>query len=222
MATLDHFEHPDSFEDVDDLLQMVIPDQRHDLDTLIGFLDARLANQNWTPAELAHHINQTPAWVISLLRGEIPAEQLTDDHVVRVAQAIDYEPNVLRIMLNREIVPTVPPTLPAVDMPQAEVDESLEGYRVEIERLMNAITDYLIERVEERYDNPVSPENHKSKQHDFVISQIETIFAQHRSDIHSVEILIDELKATVDSDDPLHEGLHRLDIRRIIHHIRGQ
>ncbi len=222
MAKINDFDRDDSFDDVEDLLGMIMPgDKGRPIETFIGFLDARLANQNWTTGDLARRIDQTTGWVIRLLDGQIPAEQLTDEQVVRIANAIEYEPNVLRIMLHRDIVPTVPPN--RSDEPEAStpVDEALEDFHIEIDRLIEAIKGHLQARVDERYDDFIRNDGHISQQNDIAIKRVEIFIAKHRKDIHIIELLVDELKATLVEDDSRY-AVHHRDIRRIIHTIQSR
>ncbi|MDX2141464.1 MAG: hypothetical protein SF123_25485 [Chloroflexota bacterium] len=53
------------------------------------------------PAALADKTGMEVADVEKLLKGETPAEALHDDLLVKLASAIHYQPEVLRIMLGR-------------------------------------------------------------------------------------------------------------------------
>lgn len=71
------------------------------------FITANLNRQRRSPNDLAQKLS-VPVTVIDLLqRGELPEWMLSDRFVVRLAHAISYEPNILRIMMGREIVPTM-------------------------------------------------------------------------------------------------------------------
>lgn len=225
------------FEDVDALLEEIFPtlpapQSRRPaaaVDMLGNFVEARMINQNWSLADLAQRLEASPTFVQALISGSLPDESLTDDLVVRLAHALEYEPNILRILLGRDFVPTQAGDSEQPNnshQPETEVDfeayepiyDSLEQ---EIEQRMHEITDFLLETIEERYTIEIREDTRKARQHDFVIKQIEMILAKHRKDVRMVEILLDELKAA-DSPDRSVPGkeLHRLDIRRIIHYIR--
>lgn len=209
MAKIDKFDNFDMFEDVDDLLAMVIPEDTADearaYALFLRFLDARMANLGWTVDNLARELDAKVEWVIALLDGRIPPSRLTDEMLARIAQAIDYEPNLLRVMLNREFTPTVDS--------QAEEQES---YSEEIEWLLDKIAEYLHERVDRRYADRHQADRRKTRHHDFVIKQIEMIVERHRTDIKMVEILIDEPKAAARAEDDLGR-----DIQRLIQHIKA-
>jgi transcriptional regulator with XRE-family HTH domain len=209
MAKIDKFDSFDSFEDVDDLLAMVIPDDTADTARayalFINFLDARLANIGWTVNDLARKLDVKVEWVIALLNGTIPPSRLSDDMLARIAQAIDYEPNLLRVMLNRDFTP-------AVDSAAAESD----SYSDEIEWLLDKIAEYLLERVDQRYAERHRADRRKTRHHDYVIKQIEMIVERHRTDIKMVEILIDEPKVVAKAEDDLGR-----DIQRLIQHIKA-
>lgn len=218
MAQVDAFNH--SFDDVDDLLALIRPEPDHKLDALIGFLDARMANLGWSLDDLAARMSVDPSWLAALLAGRIPAGQIDDEMLERIACAIDYEANLLRILLGRKVEPTIEDDSAAGDDDTDDIEARLEEYWREIETVLDDITDYLLNRVEEHYTSAVNEEGRTHRQQDFVIKQIEMIIAKHREDIQTVEILVEELKHTVEGDGLLDAGVHRLDIRRIIHHIR--
>ena len=206
MAKIDNF---DMFEDVDNLLAMVIPDDAADearaYALFLNFLDARMANLGWTADDLARELDVKVEWVIALLNGKIPPPRLNDEMLARIAQAIDYEPNLLRVMLNREFTP-------AVDSQTAEQ----ESYSEEIEWLLDKIAEYLLERVDRRYAERHQADRRKTRHHDFVIKQIEMIVERHRTDIKMVEILIDDPKVVTKTEDDLGR-----DIQRLIQHIKA-
>jgi transcriptional regulator with XRE-family HTH domain len=215
MAQINGFDPVDSFDDVDELLALIIPDQPDDPDqalaTFAGFLEARLANKGWTPDDLAQALEVRLEWVIALLNGQIPASRISDSLLTRIAHALNYEPNFLRIMLNRDFTPNAAAARPVdVTIP------FFDSYQTEVEHLLAEITEYLLDRVEERYAETAR----SRQQHELVIKQIELIIARHRDDIRLVESLIDELRAMPGDETEKDSGPHALDIRRIIHHIR--
>ncbi len=213
MEKVNGFDAADSFEDVDALLALVAPDEGSDdqmEELFVSFLDARLANKEWSAADLARHLNVRPAWVVALLNQQIPHTALSDDLLTRIAQALDYEPNLLRLLLNRPYTPTLADTPP---VPPA-ADATLEGYRMEMERLLGEI-EFVLDELANLYTSQTRAEERRARQMDY-IAQIELIITRHRTDIKIVEILMNKLKATLDGDD----DVRRPDIWRIIHHIR--
>lgn len=215
MAKVNRFDAADSLEDVDALLALVAPDDVSDanqtLELFVDFLDARLANKGWSPADLAQHIHVHPAWVVALLKQQIPPASIPDDLLVRIAHALDYEPNILCILLNRPFTPTRTDE-PIIDQPASEA--TLEDYRREMERLLGEI-EAVLEQLEVLYTQQTRIDERRARQRDY-IDQIELIITRHRTDIKIVEILMNKLKATLDGDD----DVRRPDIWRIIHHIR--
>lgn len=209
MAKIDKFDNFDSFEDVDDLLAMVIPDDTADparaYALFISFLDARLANLGWTAEKLAEKLGVKLEWVVALLNGMIPPSRLTDDLLERLAKAIDYEPNLLRVMLNRDFTPTVEAAAPET-----------AAFSEEIEWLLDKIAEHLLERVDQRYRERHQADRRKTRHHDFVIKQIEMIVERHRTDIKMVEVLIDDPKVLAKAEDDLGR-----DIQRLIQHIKA-
>jgi hypothetical protein len=129
--------------------------------------------------------------------------------LVRIAQAIHYEPNLLRVMLNRDFTPSVD----AADSHAVDTDETSE----EIEWLLDKIAEYLLDRVDRRFTERYQADRRKTRHHDYVIKQIEMIVERHRTDIKMVEILIDDPKAVARPE----EDLGRMDILRLIQHIKA-
>jgi plasmid maintenance system antidote protein VapI len=212
MAKIDKFDNFDMFEDVDNLLAMVIPDDAADearaYALFLSFLDARMANLDWAADHLASKLDVKVEWVIALLNGKIPPSRLNDEMLARIAQAIDYEPNLLRVMLNREFTP-------ALDSADSQAAEQ-ESYSGEIEWLLDKVAEYLLERVDRRYAERHQADRRKTRHHDFVIKQIEMIVERHRTDIKMVEILIDDPKVVTKTEDDLGR-----DIQRLIQHIKA-
>jgi hypothetical protein len=68
------------------------------LGLFVGVVSARMG---LTPAALAEKTDMDVANVEKLLKGETPAEALHDELLVKLAVAIHYQPEVLRIMLGR-------------------------------------------------------------------------------------------------------------------------
>lgn len=224
--------HDDQFgqdpdNDIDVLLEQFFPGpvelqpSNAAVETLGGFIEARLVNSGWTVEELAQKLGCEAGFIQALINGTLPEASISDDFLKRVAAAIDYQPNVLRILLGRDFVPTL------VDQPAEEeaappppADNRMDALQREIEQRLDEIMDLLLETVDERYKPEVRADVRRAKQHDFVIKQIEMILARHRTDVRLVEILIDELQATEDREAAPDKEFHRLDIRRIIHYIR--
>jgi hypothetical protein len=215
------FHYNDNLGDVDDLLALLLPDPNTLPETavkqqranLLGdFLDARLANLGWSADDLAQKMGCESEYVQDILSGALPESELSDALIGEVAQAVNYEPNVLRIMLGREITPYQPQAASAESGDKASNDED---YDEKIERLLDELTKVLFQGVEELFST--GSKGGRFKQRDLLLRQIEMIISNHRADVKLVQILIEELKTAEVSDggDP-----HRLDIRRIIRYIQ--
>ncbi len=72
------------------------------------FLDACLANMGRSRADLARELHIERELVDAILDGLLPESEIDDGLLVQMAALINYEPNVLRLMLGRAINPTLP------------------------------------------------------------------------------------------------------------------
>ncbi|MBZ0286730.1 MAG: hypothetical protein K8I30_03880 [Anaerolineae bacterium] len=180
-----------------------------------GFLDACLSNLGWTPDELARRAAVETVLIEGLLNGSLPDTVVNDALLVKIAQTVGYQPNVLRILLGREFVPTAEPEEP---QPAAEVEDDeefdLSSYLEEYDRLHDQMVEQLLDMLDERHT--ARRRNRKSQQHEFIVQHIETLIARYRADVRFVEVLAEQIRA------PHRDGEHpqRLDIYRIIHYIR--
>lgn len=68
-----------------------------------NFLAVRLEQQRHDVQDLAEALNVTTTVIELLLAGEIPNWMLSDETLIRLANATGGEANLLRIMLRREI-----------------------------------------------------------------------------------------------------------------------
>lgn len=74
---------------------------------LLGhFLTAGLKRQGLTADGFAKLLGVKPVVADFILNGDLPEWMLSDEFLMRAARVTGYEPNILRIMLDRKIVPT--------------------------------------------------------------------------------------------------------------------
>ncbi len=218
---------------VDDLLALILPAEPPTpnsptaFNLLANFLGARLANQGWLPADVAQRMQVKPELVHALLNGSLPEAQLTDDLLMRLATAIEYEPNPLRMMLGRKFDRTEDNTTPAEPIAeQADADFEIdpevvfEVLQEEIEEHLDQLTN-LLEHLQQGYHENAHQNSHRARQQEFFIKQVEMVMSltRHQFDVRIIEILAENLKA-VDADGSFSSGQrHHPDIRRIIHYI---
>jgi hypothetical protein len=69
-----------------------------------AFVDAALHNANRTRAELAHTLQMDLELIDAILDGTLPDDEVDDRMLENIAEAIDYDTNLLRIMMGRAIV----------------------------------------------------------------------------------------------------------------------
>jgi transcriptional regulator with XRE-family HTH domain len=87
---------------------------RHQLSTeptrnaqLLGhFLTAGLKRQGLTADDFAKLLGVRSSVAEFILNGDLPEWMLSDEFLIRAARVTGYEPNILRIMLDRKITPT--------------------------------------------------------------------------------------------------------------------
>jgi len=72
-----------------------------------AFLEASLNNLKMSREQFAHELDIEPILADGLLNGFLPASEIDDDFLVDIATVIGHEPNTLRIILGRVIVPTL-------------------------------------------------------------------------------------------------------------------
>lgn len=217
---------------VDDLLALILPAEPPTpnsptaINLLANFLTARLANQDWSPAEVAQRLKVEPEFVQGLLNGSLPEAKLTDDLLVRLAAAIEYEPNMLRILLGREFERTVRDTVPDEPVAQKVDADFEEDPEVVFEVFQEAIEEHLdhltvlLEQLQQRYHENAHQNTHRLRQQEYFIKQVVMSLTRHDFDVRIIEILVENLKA-VDADGSFSSGNHRphRDIKRIIHYI---
>ena len=74
---------------------------------LLGlFLQVNLTLHGKTPNELGAALELESELVDAILEGLLPASQLDDDLLIDLAQFIGYAPNILRIILKQNIIPS--------------------------------------------------------------------------------------------------------------------
>jgi hypothetical protein len=68
-----------------------------------SFLNAALANSGRTRADLSSLLDMDPLLVDGILDGLLPDSELHDATLTELAQALDFEPNLLRSIMGRPI-----------------------------------------------------------------------------------------------------------------------
>jgi hypothetical protein len=102
----------DSFEALRNLVMAEVARQRpargskrHE--RMLGrFLETCLRHKGHTLDEFARLLEVKPQVARLLLKGDLPEWMLSDDLLLRLGRIVEYEPNLLRIMLGRKIIPT--------------------------------------------------------------------------------------------------------------------
>ncbi|MEO8611662.1 MAG: hypothetical protein ABI690_27430 [Chloroflexota bacterium] len=70
------------------------------------FIEANLANLKMTPQQFAKELDIESILADAVITGFLPASEIDDDFLVDIATVLGHEPNTLRILLRRVIVPT--------------------------------------------------------------------------------------------------------------------
>jgi hypothetical protein len=70
------------------------------------FIEASLVSSKMSAQQFAKEMDIEPILAEALLTGFLPASEIDDDFLVDIATVIGHEPNTLRILLKRAIVPT--------------------------------------------------------------------------------------------------------------------
>ena len=86
--------------------QHLSPETTRNAQLLGHFLAAGLKRQEMISEDFARVLGIKPAVAESILNGDLPEWMLSDEFLVRAARVTGYEPNILRIMLDRKIIPT--------------------------------------------------------------------------------------------------------------------
>lgn len=74
---------------------------------LLGaFLQACLTNLERSAADFARALDIDQELADAILEGYFPASEIDDEFLAEIAQAVEHEPNILRVMLGRAITPT--------------------------------------------------------------------------------------------------------------------
>ena len=74
---------------------------------LLGtFLDACLTNLGRTRADFARALDIEPELADAVLDGLLPISEIDDGFLAEIAGAVGYEPNVLRALVGRAVVPS--------------------------------------------------------------------------------------------------------------------
>lgn len=80
---------------------------KHNPAKMLGmFIEANLVNLKMSTQQFAKELDIEPILADALITGFLPASEIDDDFLVDIAAVIGHEPNTLRILLRRVIVPT--------------------------------------------------------------------------------------------------------------------
>ncbi|HLU08675.1 MAG TPA: hypothetical protein VK003_03355 [Oceanobacillus sp.] len=83
---------------------------------LLGtFLQACLGNLGYSRDDFAQKLDVEPEFADALLEGLLPASEINDSLLEDIASAIDYEPNLLKILLGRTVSTSVSPSANAAN-----------------------------------------------------------------------------------------------------------
>jgi hypothetical protein len=165
---------------------------------LAAYIKGVLLNRQWTLEEFANRLgHQTTLFARALISGQMSEEVIDDDMIENLGRVIERNPNVIRVILGRK--PQEGSQLDAL------INEQTEQSQEMIATLLAVLPN--------RYDSEVDDNNHKSKQYDFVIRQIERFIARQKRELEAAKRLVKQLQ----QDDP--DESIKLDLRRIIHRI---
>lgn len=165
---------------------------------LAAYLQGVLVNRQWTLDDLARKLgHQTTLRVRALLSGQMPSEAIDEDLIEDLARAIERSPNVIRVILGRN------PHL------STKLDTLLEEQTGQSEAMVEA----LLRLLPGRYSEQIDGDNHRSKQYDFVIRQLEKFIARQKRELDEARRLVMELQ----QDNP--DESIKIDLRRIINRI---
>lgn len=102
----------DSFEKLREIVMAEIQRQKmradHPIDhaRLLGrFLEACLTNLERTRADFAQALKIEEELADGILDGLLPVSEIDDEFLAEIAREVDYEPNLLRVMVGRSIKP---------------------------------------------------------------------------------------------------------------------
>jgi plasmid maintenance system antidote protein VapI len=82
------------------------PETTRNAQLLGHFLAAGLKRQGVNLEAFARLLGVKPAVAEFILNGDLPEWMLSDEFLIRAARVTGYEPNILRIMLDRKITPS--------------------------------------------------------------------------------------------------------------------
>ena len=81
--------------------------------TLGIFLESALANRKRSRRHFARALQIDAGLASAILDGKLPESEIDDALLVDMARVLKHEPNTLRLILGRSIVPTQEPSAPA-------------------------------------------------------------------------------------------------------------
>lgn len=228
----------DALEDVDELLDLVLPSMNRmgdisdssdstSLVRLLGdFLDGQLANLGWSIAKLSERTQIDTKFLEDILNGTATNQDISDELLNILATTLDYDANILRIVMRRDIVPTKPEEKPPhkATLQHEPFGDDYSELQNEIEKHLDVITQLFLQTIDDRYSSNLKHGAKNQIDYDLAIKEIQIIIAQHRADVKHVESLLEQLKSAPSA---LKQGnddadLSRRDIWRIIEVIKTE
>lgn len=174
------------------------------------FIEARMLNKRWTIDDIAAEVDIHPDDMTALLDGLLPDSLIDDALIERLASVIDYQPNLLRLVLGR-------PVIREQEASQPDMSDSLTEIFHRVTDLVDQLVQEVDEMVTRRFEEDVPPDLNKLAEHEYVLTQMQVFIARHRSDVSQYEQLLTELKAAEQRMASNREL--SLNIRRLIHRI---
>lgn len=170
---------------------------------LAEFLRGVMENKQWTVSHLAERLgHQSDLQLRAVLTGEFAASELKDAFLDKLAHVVGCDNGAIRLLVGR-------------DPREKSTDELCQLQ----EQLLHQLSEILFDTVDRRYSEEVRTHLSKSRQHDFVIRQLEMVIARQREELKSVQRLIDELNHP-ETYRIGESGIHILNLRRIIQRVK--
>jgi hypothetical protein len=201
---------PDYLAEFDHLFADIFAEPAYDLTAdiktttaLAEFLQGVMDNKQWSISHLAERLgHRSDLYVRAVLTGDFPVTELKDVFLDKLAQVIGCDNGVLRLLVGRD--------------PREKSTDEL--YQLQ-EQLLRQLSDILFDTVDRRYSDDVRNHLSRSRQHDFVIRQLEMVIARQREELKSVQRLIDELNHP-ETYRIGESEIHILNLRRIIQRVK--
>ncbi len=170
---------------------------------LAEFLRGVMDNKQWSISLLADRLgHHSDLQLRAVLTGEFPAAELKDNFLDKLAQVIGCDNGAIRLLVGRD--------------PREKSTDEL--YQLQ-EQLLHQLSEILFDTVDRRYSEDVRIHLSRSRQHDFVIRQLEMVIARQREELKSVQKLIDELNHP-ETYRIGESEIHILNLRRIIQRVK--